>query len=285
MSIVTMPPWIYGYRQTNFTGKPQPHEHMGTYCYDSVRGMVTEEGSGGLYVYYVGVPYPEKFACEQDAMGILNIIKRFTVLMLRTIPYNIPLFLKTYNEACWYVLAPWMLRPDLNCKMAKEIKMFVFIFLREYGIPFGTAFGISQIIEHFFEYDIGYRYPLQDMATETYQGALMNHPRRELKKLVKIYLSRTKVYGLTDYFSGRKVEKAMKLLTYLLLIPKVKRCFIKALWAINFSNIQFDEADRYHVMLLGDYNYFGLTFPQRWANYIKFHGGLDKLPPRIGVTL
>jgi hypothetical protein len=292
MSLVTLPDYIYVYRKPGFDGEVTPTEHMGTYCYRAMK--MNEDPDGpfstcreGLYLYHIGVPdqFPEKFVCEAKGVGALNIAKSLTASFIGVLPLRgLESFIFNWNKTCRRILLPWYLRPDLNCRMSKEIKMFVFIFLRTWGISFLIAYNAAQTIQHFFEQDIGYRYPLQDLAENTYQGELRKNPRGILNRLAKLYISRSYIFTDDKEGGGNKVKMAIGIMGWLLWIPKVRRCFNAALDAINFNNIKPDIADKFHCMLLGDYDYFGLTFAQRWENY-KFLFPDGKYPPRIGLNI
>ncbi len=272
---IGLPPWIYGSRQQGATGTQLDNERIWVYEYE--RTVTTEQG--GLYTFYKGCLYPERFVCETGAMVNLNVVKALTMTLLGTFPIRgLESLLVNYNKTCNRLMGPWYLRPDLNGTAIKEIKMFAFNFLRAWGITSGTAMGTARIVAHLFEFDIAFRYPLQDLCTETFFGDLYTNPKKVLKKLGEIYVQRSKV--ISDKNSaGAKVQKMIALAGYLLYLPKVRRCFNFALQAIDFTKIQFDVMDRYHCMWLGDYDYFGLTLQQRLTNLSLLHGG--KLPPRI----
>lgn len=275
MPTIVLPSWIYA--NSRIAGKDAvPSEKIWTYEFSHI--ATTEEG--GLYAFYIGTLFPEKFACTPGAMGALNIVKALTVTLMKSVPLRgLQSFLYNYCSMADRVLGPWYLRSDLSCIAVKELRIFTYVFLKNLGVSDSISWRTARIIGTLFEYDTAYRYPLQDLATETYIGKLIIDPRGEIKRLRELYRSREQEEH--DGGEGRKHKFlwTMKLLQMVLLIPGIKKAFIAGLRAVTFSNIQFDNGDRYHCMLLGGYNYFGLTIEQRLENYKLIHP--DGFPKRI----
>ncbi len=141
--------------------------------------------------------------------------------------------------------------------IAQELFILVKVFLVRLGINEEQAIQFAEIFCHLIEYDDAYRFRLQDIFNEVNQESLLTNPRKELKRVFKIYKERDSI-GVAEKFSI-----IYYLLLLVLLSPKIRSSFKEVVKVTNFSKLRFDEADHYWVSVRGDYKFFGKTFEER----------------------
>lgn len=240
---------------------------------------------GGILVYYKGVPYPKKGFPFPEAIYAIDIAKRFTLafismlsakaLILPMIVYSLlpwKIKLKPIQNALFqyarmneWIMSPCFLKREYCCKTANGVRTFLEIFMTELGFESTVIEPVPRNIATFFEYDDAYRYRLQDIISEVNEDRLDLAPRNEIKRLLKLFAEREKMHAMhTAGIAG-------KLLSIVLLHPKVRRAFRAALKGTNLESMKLDNADRYHVLLRGDYDFQGLTFEERKQLYVEWH--------------
>lgn len=125
--------------------------------------------------------------------------------------------------------------------------------------------ALAKTVATIFEYDDAYRYRVEDIASETNKAALVKNPRTEILRLLKIFVEREKTHATI------MIERAVKLLSFLLLHPKIKRAFVEAVMTVDFKRLGLDNADRYHVLPRVDYDFTGRSSEDRKRIYLEFH--------------
>ena len=155
--------------------------------------------------------------------------------------------------------------------LPRGLKAILSEFLRGIGVNKDCVLGngrVGELSEKFglvfatiIELDVAYRYRIEDLFSETSAELLRKNPRREIKRLIGISASRE-----SGHF-GKGVVKRFKSVAFvinlLLLIPRVKRSFVKAIDTVPFEWLQLDEIERDHVKHLHNYNFFGMTIEER----------------------
>jgi len=229
------------------------------------------ETDKGIRAYLKGAEYYQKGQAPAQTLFFLNIAKRIIVESLKLgsklpvvigfilgqliLPKRYKLstttILGVYNSILWKVISPYILKTENMIEMPREVRKFLYVFLREIQIPEQVAYQFSAIFSHFFEYDNAYRYRVQDLLNEITGEQLIQNPQRQLKYLISLSKERD-VKGVSD-----KVVAGIKLLSWLLRIPKYKKAFINALSFIDFKKLQYDEIDIYWVSMRNDYLYLG----------------------------
>lgn len=214
-------------------------------------------------------------------------------------------------------IAIWMqnecyLIPDRYSNCSKEIGGFVFDFLialgidkkyhnitRADGVEVGMAqarkaggdpvwttlkggeqgflFAIARAVATIFEYDDAYRYRVEDLMSETTSSALYSNPQQEIQRLTRIYIAREKSHA------SNMVARISKLVCIALYHPKIKKAFKYALLDLKFEHLQLDNADRYHVLTRGDYDFVGRTLDERKRIYKELHmeSKCHKVPVKV----
>lgn len=151
--------------------------------------------------------------------------------------------------------------------LASEFQALLFVFIRRMGIDYEIAKKFSIIFGTILEYDNAYRYRLEDIFTETSKEELSHNPRREIKRLLSIYLKREKDTGV-----AYKHKMIFQLMSLPLLLPMVKSSLRKALTNCEFNRLQFDEADRYWCRNRFDYDFFSQSIEKRMEGLEPLHG-------------
>lgn len=247
--------------------------------------------SGGIYVHYVGMPYPRKGFPYPEAVQANDILKRITLTMVKSIatkwmvpslamlafiPWKgklaiIENFLANYIRMGEWVLSGHFLKPERLSNPAKALAMLIEATLLHMRIKDYIVSWCAKIAATAIEYDDAYRYRFQDIMTEADRVALYQRPRREVKRLYKIYMSREK----SDQVKA--TAKAIYiLLSTALLVPQIRKSVRFAVSGVGLSQKQWnwltlDNADRYHILIRGDYDFTGRTLQQREEIFRSVH--------------
>lgn len=235
----------------------------------AIRDDFPEEG--GIYVYYQGVPYPRKGWVTIETIETIDMVKRVTKLVFN----NWPILLFKKNIERYITTVDYILNNSYKqylhghshyineryyCKFAKEFRKLLEVFLTEIKVDIRLAEIFTMILQQ----DDAYRYRFQDMFSESSKALLIINPRAEIERLMKISIKRD------DENVSQKTMVFARLLKNILLIPKVKKAFIKAIVQTDFKNLQLDEADKYYCLRPG-YGWMGMTEEQRRAKYFEIH--------------
>jgi hypothetical protein len=240
--------------------------------------------SGGILRYYKGFKFPEKgFAFPQAIYGC-NFLKREMVMWLKFFSKHklIALLagrkralndlLKAYEDVSSIALQQYFYKDEYYSPMPRQVRAFVNGFLDSYGV---SSDNIALILATFFDHDNAYRYWVQDLALETTQEALIADFPRELERLLAIFAARDSS-GMVG--QGQKLLSIVRLAKIGWYVPKFKRAIRAGLKAIEWQKFLPDEADRHHMMIRGDYNHFGISDSDRWAEWMKIY---DNDPPKL----
>jgi len=161
-----------------------------------------------------------------------------------------------FNRIGWRVLSPYILKETHMTPVTRELQWCIFTFLHNLGIDEEKADKFSMIVSHLIEYDNAYRFRLSDILSETSKEKLQS-PRKEIKRLIKIVLSRE------DSHTSHKYIKIAELLTIALYIPKIRRAFDEVIKDMNLEAMQLDESDKYWLCMKNHYKFMGMTNEER----------------------
>ena len=237
--------------------------------------------------------YPEKGFPTPEAVSACNFAKRALISQLRfltqksiliclslllLLPFRskiklIERFINEFNGLSETVLTPVYLKDNYLCYLAKELQKLITIFLIKTGISEQYALAFGKNIATLIEYDTAYKYRIEDIMSETTSQKLKIAPRQEIKRLLAIFATRD-----INITTQAKFNTIGKILSLALLVPKIKQAFQQALNEIDFTKLQLDEADRYHVLKYDRYNFLGRTLEDRYNEYVKLHNGF---PPAM----
>lgn len=245
---------------------------------------------GGIYVYYKGTPYPKKGFPFPEGVWSNDVMKRISmtlvrsvgtkqmllpILMLALMPWKTKLKIAENAAEQYARIGEWIhsacyLKEDKYSNAARAIRSILFQFLLVLGISHKNSDRIAKTIATIVEYDDAYRYRIEDIMSETNRTTLYEKPIREIRRLASIFLSRE------GYDAVQITVKALNFMTTLALLhPKIRKAFKSAIqYGITpeqFKWLQLDNADRYHVLLRGDYNFTGRTFEERKKLFVDCH--------------
>jgi len=227
----------------------------------------------GVKLYIQGAEYPQKGFVEPQTMWLLNVVKRdfinsvmllarwqfipALVLLAMKPVKHLELFLHTFADKSDKVINSIYLKEQYRNSVGKELDWLVYSFLKRLKVSEMTSERMGKIFSHMIELDNAYRFRLNDIMSETDKARLLANPRKEIKRLLKIYSKRD------DGVVVRKFTAVAQLLLWALWIPKVRKAFNGVLLEINLRNLQYDDSDRYWVCFRKDYKFMGLTYEER----------------------
>lgn len=270
-------------------------KHTG-YILDPERPIEYPE-EGGILAYHIGVPYPEKGFPDDYATYALNGLKRMTIGPLRALMTKdnwrqglaffltpkkakiraIGRFMQAYSEGAMWWVGPHVWDVKYMSTFGREFYAFLMNVCVAYGISPTICTLFCHIIAYMVDYDNSYRLRVQDLFSETTKAKLMGNLRGEIKRLFLLYQQR-QPNGVGGAMHD-KFRAVATMLSFLTFVPGFKKAIITALEKSNFVNFQYDESDRYHILLREDYDHMGYTAAQREQQYVAIHRG--KFPPRI----
>ena len=221
--------------------------------------------SGGIYVYYKGLPYPRKGFPYPEAVWANDVMKRITLAIFKSIvmketivvllvtallPWKIKIkilekFLHNYARISNWLFQQHILKLERYSNPCRSIYKVTDTFLRQVGIHSGRHLHgdylskyIGLTIATLIEYDDAYRYRFEDLMSETTKYKLIKKPLREMRRLLDIFMKRE------TYENVQGNIKSIKLFaTIALLHPKIRKAFrnaIRFLTDEEFKNMQFE---------------------------------------------
>lgn len=252
--------------------------------------------TGGIYVHLEGVKYPTKGFPTPESCNANGLLKRTFISLVRWIGQN-PLailslirrknltrLLMELSYISDSAMKQYYLTDNRYNKANRQLRIGIESFIRGLGLkPDSKGTEVEQIykksalyykfplaIVTMLEYDNAYMLRLQDMANETTAEELIKHPRKELLRLVGLFKQREPRMKMHD-----RIESLAKILLWGLYVPRVRRAWKQALNAMDWKQVQMDEADRYHVLRLFGYDVLGRTFEDRAAEFLEIHDGVS----------
>lgn len=252
--------------------------------------------SGGIFRYSLGRLHPEKGLEYPEAIADLNVIKKISLGFVSAmakksalvsisgfvfLPWSKKIevlepLLQEYSRAAIYLVEHHYLLKRFYCVQAKQLRTLVYVFLKELGFSKFVCSHISDLAANFIQYDNAYRFIVADIFSEINRLLLLDNPRKEIKRILKIFEQR----------GGGKVKPIILILSVALLHPRVKKAFKRAVSVADIEKIGYDEADRYCALLFGPYKFMGAPIEVRKIAYIKSHqlAGHVQLPPMQEVS-
>lgn len=290
-AVINRPPdEIFKFRQNRENPSEITAQEENTYFLTT---NITYHAGKGIFCDYEGVPFPSKGHVFPEAVYAVGQVKRFLITGVKlfatrdmilpivgfiisdkqkTLQRIVDAFIDTVDLN---ILKPYYLRDQFYSAATLEVRTFIREFLVSIGIKKSSADLFGEIISLTFQYDNAYYYRLIDIMSTTSKEKMLKDFPNELKTLLELINERD--YNINQQ---EKYNKLAKLIKIGYLIPSFRKAIKAGLEAVNFEKWQMDEADKYHTLLYDGYNIRGLTFEERFKEYIEFHGGEDKLPPR-----
>lgn len=206
-----------------------------------------------LLIHYKGCDHPRKGWPTGEAVASMNQVKKTIMEYVKLMPpvFSLKKVVKAFNEVSHHFYY-FTLEEDQMMECSKEFQSTAFRFLTALGVSEFDATYCSLYLSHIVEYDMAYRFRLQDVLEETNYEKLFQNPRREIGKLMRIAEERE-----SDERLKKNIRKFSSL-RFILLIPKFKKAFRKCLGDIR--KMQYDQSDKYWVSIRDEtYRYFGKT--------------------------
>jgi len=235
----------------------------------------------GPLVYHKGFPYPEKGIRDNFVMISIQIVKRYLIAWINFLSSK-PL-LPAYFAL---LFLPWKYKIRLLENFLHQFESFsriidtyayhftmehrnytpfgqelingLQVFFKELGISDSMSLDCSFYFGSLLDSDRAYRYRVEDILSTTTADKIYKNPRKEVMFLIKIWMERE---GREQVYE--KMKGILRIASFVLWLPKVKRAIREAVKAVKFERMQLDEADTYHVKFLSGYKFLGMTFQER----------------------
>lgn len=231
----------------------------------------------GIFVEYEGASYPQKGITTPETLYNVNIMKAvfMSVFMLRP---NINSLITGFNRIGNRVLSQFFLRNQYRTAGALELSNIIFNFTKPFVLKERFADQFATIISHIIEYDNAYRLRVIDIASETTKEALVDNPRKEIKRLLGIIYDREIMFDDVK----TKFKSISFILRLFLLIPRFKKAFKNAIEKSNWERMKYDNIDRYWACLRTDYNFMGMSYEER-IKFLKANGLVEPIQREIEI--
>lgn len=253
----------------------------------------------GMLMKYKDVPYLRQGFVFPEAMDSVNNLKRITVLFLAILKGKpgrgmIKGRIETaLAHFCW--IADWMfgfydpnskkfrhiyLKENRYRQSVRELIKLINNFLEYLSLEVeadgsGGKRNFGRAIGTMIEYDNAYHWRLEDICSEINTEDLSKNPRKEITRLVKIYKQREKSH---IEFKAEAIEKA---LNWLLLVPWIRKAFIKAIQSVDIRKMAMTKNDSYFTMNYDGYNFQGKPLEERQKIWLEMTNG--KIPERAFI--
>ncbi len=255
---------------------------IGTGIHGWVKTVCPPEG--GMLMYDSGLLEPIKGHPYVEAIESNNFVKRVTLMLLMPLGSK-----EMVLPALGFVLLPWkwkirlfenwfshyfrlvnliyrtptchFLKPQFYNNFSQELWKFIQNLLLELGVNEDTAYQAGKTLATIFQYDDVYRYQGEDVASTTTKEKLLKNPRSEIAKIIQLFAERNQVEG-GQLVAGRFIA-VLKIASFLLWLPKIRKAFNTALSKADFTQFQLDKIDYYHILGRRDYKFLGRSHEDR----------------------
>lgn len=265
------------------------HEH-GTRVFLTTSVEYPEKG---ILMNYKDVKFKRQGFVFPEAAISINNLKKFSVIFLaviraKGIKGRIGAFLGQYVALAdwvfqWYnpntqLMSTIYLQENRYRQSLRELTKFINQFLNNlkiYPKQQESPKDFGRAICTMLEYDNAYHWRLEDVLSETSKELLLKNPRKELKRLLKIYKEREHT-GI-DF----KAEAIIKASNILFFIPSVKKAFKKAIESIDVEKLKMTESDLYFALNYDGYDFKGLPLEERQKRLLIMNDNIT--PERLFV--
>jgi len=241
----------------------------------------------GIELYYQNIPYPRKGFPDAEIINALHHIKKDTALLMglfankelipsfivfNLLPYKWKIkvlnsFLYGFLRKANSNLTFWYYLPQYYCVFAKELQNLIRFFLLDLKLNWDYSDNVALIFCMFMEHDDAFRIRVQDLFNSVTQEELLKAPIRTLRKIARLIKEREKQWpSLVN-----RITAPINILCVLLLIPRYRRAFKKAVRLADWKKLQFDEGDKYWAKTWQFYDAEGKDFETRNAELNAIH--------------
>lgn len=279
----------------------------GLQCLGVIEDMIKEEG-GSLLVRYIGCNYLCKgfldAKCQQSAYAGKRLLAGFPKLLsskwlifwmgsFGSLTYILPKKIRTkililifnylidaaYQPMGWYALAESAYNTPMQ-ELHRATRVFIIKTFKNKQV-IEILEKLVDIICMTFQFDLSYRFRYQDIFPLVNKVWLRENPRKELMRVLKIYLEReinfSNVRAKWDYLWN----KIGIILWFVFLSKKRRQIVIDFFDEVDLEKIKMDEADWYYSLDRDDYNHGGLTYKEKMAVSKELDGKMQNNRPRM----
>jgi len=258
-----------GIKEGYFRSEPTPDGQATSYF------LVPQNG---VFLPVKNAIYPVKAFPDPNAIFAANLVKAHIIETIKLVSkwYLVPFLLlinkqnalDAFNRIAFKAMSAQLLKDNYLTDFSREFKVFVSSFLKDCGFTKESSDMFALIFIHLIEFDNVYRLRLADTFSETTLEKMSN-PRKEIKRLTEIMRNREVRPDGKGEAIHRKFSATSFLIRTALLIPLVKRAYMKALGSIDIENLKLDTIDIYWVCFRNDYKFMGLTDEERQEYALK----------------
>ena len=246
---------------------------------DGVVERIIEPPEGGRFIKFIGCSYLYKGTTDLNIVDILAFPKRrfrnfFTFITRHKIFLIFLLSKKIRIALCESYLGDvyigpltknLMMSPKRYCKSVRELWRVITLFINKEKDERTQSilFKLRNIVLLVLEYDMAYRFMLQDILPKIKKEQLKQNTKKELSRVLDIFCERSKGDG-----RFKQLKKGLLLLH----IPKIKKLVLSFLLKLDFDETKLDGADWYFCLQRHGYSFRGIELEER----IKQKKTIDK---------
>lgn len=207
----------------------------------------------GMRIYFEGAEFPQKMFTTPEALFSVNILKAILIELTKLRP-TLSSLLSYFNRIAEKTMHNHLLKDEYRPSATRELDDLLANFLISYGLNRIIAVNFSKNFSHIIDFDNAYYIRFVDIMSETSSDRLASHPYKEMTRLAHLLLSREHLKG-----EMKKIYYLVRLVAFFLLLPKARRAWRYALGKSTFSNMHYDNIDKYWACLRKDYDAMGLS--------------------------
>lgn len=244
----------------NHTGSLLPDNKEGIYVYSTNHFTLTTEKGAERHIDGAthpakGIPTPQAIFALNQVKSLLKESLSHPIPLLLTFLLNRDKLLNSLNNVINKLFYPYLVTREYLTPSAKAVHSFLYEFIQDLDVKEPIAELTAYYVAQFPEYDDIYRYIFQDTIAIMDIQLMETNPREELLYLQTIIKQRA------SNVLSCKINKIIRLLRVLLLVPPIKKSFTKHVHHLLLALP--DEADIYWMAHRDDYLFQGKTYEER----------------------
>jgi hypothetical protein len=245
----------------------------------------------GILAYYKDCALPKHGFPYPEAVLAVNVCKRLMKMFFKFVNpiyayFNRNKIIGDYLRVADNLLAPHSLKDEYLCPVAKETKKLLTLVLNDLKIDVRLA----DVIALMLEYDDAYRFYFQDIMSCLEKEELFESNIQLITEeiiygqpvafkpnaILRTYLRIEEIiYSRAVNFKPNVILRYFKMLFILMLIPKVRKAFKKALKEIDFEKMKLDQHDHFWILNRSDWKFEGKTWQERHPEWLEANGGKE----------
>ena len=190
----------------------------------------------------------------------------FFLALPRRIKKRILLRVAVYFSDIGYLpMQDYVIPPSAYCPAAEEVWRAGTDFIDENFIDAQVKDLLKHLRDLFcmiIHFDMAYRFRFQDIVPLFDKSSFRENPKKEIMRVVKIYLARENNEGVTEKWAF--VIKRLRVVLWILFsYKKIRNAAVDFMDNLDLNAIAPDEADWYYMLDRKDYDYGGKTYTER----------------------